>query len=170
MIKCSVTGKDCRLIIPLLVVGFLSVVPIKDTVWWNTPGGKVIGNKNDAESSCSLMLYDNATNVVIEWVYPNQIFVIVTNSDLKIPVNERISVGMQINSGSWSFFRALGVGGNGFTFATDQPVAETLRSATTIEFLTSDADLSIKVSPGKINTMLSRARECRELMQRSHGK
>jgi hypothetical protein len=56
------------LIIPILLSSSLLLVPAKDTVWWETAGGRVMEHQSDTDMSCSLMFYDDSGSVTFEWV------------------------------------------------------------------------------------------------------
>jgi hypothetical protein len=155
----------------MLMSGALFVVPTKDTVWWNTSGGKVMEHRDQTEASCSLMLYDGNGSVTFEWDDPGRTTVTAINANWQFPADWRVPVAIQLGD-TWLSDRdgsviteAVGHG-SAVAFATDQALDDLLRPADHIVVKTSDADMSIALRHDKVDTLLSRVRQCRDLIGR----
>jgi hypothetical protein len=154
------------LIIPILVSSSLFVTPVKDTVWWDTPGGTVTEHRDQAGVTCSLMLYDAGGSVVFEWGDAGRTLVTAIDWDWQLPDNWKMPVAMQIgdewlsNGGDSAVIQAVGHG-NAVTFAVNQPVDDLIRRSNHIEVKTTGTQLSITLNPAKNDALLSRARRCR---------
>ena len=89
----------------MLILGALLAVPVKDTVWWDTPGGKVTEHQTADSTSCSLMLYNDSGSVTFEWDDQGQEQVTAINWNWQFPDNWRVPMTMQfgdtlLNTGS----------------------------------------------------------------------
>jgi hypothetical protein len=118
----------------MLISSALFVTPVKDTVWWNTPGGKVTGHSDPTANRCSLMLYDNDGSVLFEWDDQGRILVIAIDRNWRFPDNSKVPVTMQLGDASLTNRDGSavieGVGhGSAVGFATDQAVDDLLRPA-----------------------------------------
>lgn len=144
---------------------------VTDTVWWDTPGGKVTEHHVDNDISCSLMLYDDGGSITFEWTDPRRVLVTAINSDWQFPADWNVPVAMQFGD-VWLSNHADsavmdGVGhGNSVAFATDQGVDDLLRSADHIVVKTTSADMTIRLVPRKLDVLLSRTRQCRDTIRR----
>jgi hypothetical protein len=159
------------LIIPLLLFGSLLVTPVKDTVWWDTPGGRVTEHRDPAGTSCSLMLYDAANSVVFEWDKPDRTFVTVTNQQWQIPDESAFPVLMRlgdvwIGNGEPGPILPAVRHGNAFSTVITQSVDELLPPADRIEVVTSNEQWSMRLNQAKIGTLLPQARRCRDVIRR----
>jgi hypothetical protein len=159
------------MIIPMLISSSLFILPVKDTVWWNTPGGKVTGHSDHSTKRCSLMLYNDDGSVMFEWDDQGRILVIASGRNWQFPDDTKVPVAMQLgdawlkNRDGSAVIEAVGhettIG-----FATDQAVDELLRPADHILVISPDVELSIKVTPAKMGVLLSRTARCRESTRR----
>jgi hypothetical protein len=155
----------------MLFSGALLVMPVKDTVWWDTPGGKVTQHQSAGDTGCSLMLYDDAGSVTFEWDDPGRTLVTAINWNWQLPDNWKVPVAMQFgdawlsNGGDSAVIEAVGHG-NAVAFATDQPVDDLLRPADHIAVRTRDGEMSIKLSRDKVGVLLARTQECRRMTGR----
>jgi hypothetical protein len=155
----------------MLFSGALLVMPVKDTVWWDTPGGKVTEHRNASNTDCSLMLYDDAGSVTFEWNDPNRTLVTAINWNWQLPDNWTVPVAMQLgdawlsNGGDSAVIEAVGHG-NAVAFETHQAVDDLLRPADHIEVRTKFGEMSIKLKRDKVGVLLARAQECRRLIGR----
>lgn len=146
-------------------------MPVKDTVWWNTPGGKVTQQHDETGNRCSLMLYDNEGSVTFEWDHQGETSVTATDSNWEFPDNWKGPVALQVGD-VWLSNRAdsaiIDAAGHGNTvaFTTDRPVEDLLRSASQIVVKNTSADLSIKLEPAKMRILSSRTRKCRDSTKR----
>jgi hypothetical protein len=153
----------------MLLTGSLLLTPVKNTVWWDTPGGKVTEHRNESEAGCSLMLYDNNGSVTFEWADPNRILVTAINWDWQLPDNWKVPIAMQLgddwlsNGGNSAIIEAVGHG-SAVAFATDRPVDDLLRPADHITVKTSDGEMSIRLRRDKLGVLLARAHECRQVI------
>jgi hypothetical protein len=147
------------------------VTPVKDTVWWDTPGGKVMEHHDDTDTSCSLMFYDNSGSVTFDWADPGRVSITAINWDWQFPDNWKMPVAVQLgdvwlsNRGDSAVIEAVGHG-NGVEFATDQQAGELLGPADHIAVRTTYGEMSIKLDHAKVGVLLSRARKCRDSVQK----
>ena len=143
------------------------MMPVKDTVWWQTPGGTVTEHRGPTDTSCSLMLYDDDGSVTFEWNDPNRVFVTAIDWNWQFPDNWKVPVAMQVGDvwlsthGDSAVIEAVGHG-NAVAFATEQAVDDLLRPADHIDVRTTDKQMSIKLQPSKVGVLLSRMRKCRD--------
>jgi hypothetical protein len=153
------------LIIPLMVAISLLSMPVKDTVWWDTPGGKVTEHHDEDGKKCSLMLYDNDGSVTFEWGQKNKTLVTAVDSNWALPNNWKGPVALQVgnvwlsNGAGSAIIDAVGQG-TAVAFTTDLPVDDLLRSSGQIVVKNNSADLSIKLEPAKMRKLSSRTRKC----------
>lgn len=159
------------MIIPILLSSSLLIMPAKDTVWWETAGGRVMEHQSDTDMSCSLMFYDDSGSVTFEWVDPGKILITAINWDWQFPDNWRMPVAMQLgdewlsNSSASAVIEAVGHG-NAVAFATEQAADDLLLPADHIAVRTTNGEMSIKLNHEKVSVLLSRARKCREAARR----
>jgi hypothetical protein len=147
------------------------VTPVKDTVWWNTQGGRVMEHRDDTDASCSLMLYDDAGSVTFEWDDPGRTSITAINTNWQFPDQWNVPLAMQfgeawLNNGNDSAV-IDGIGhGNAVVFTTEQAIDELLRPADHIEIRTRVGEMSIRVPREKLNTLLAQAQACRKVARR----
>lgn len=159
------------MLVPILFAGALLATPVKDTVWWNTPGGMVTEHRNAGDTDCSLMLYDDAGSVTFQWDDPHRTLVTAINWNWQLPDNWKVPVAMQFgdiwlsNGGDSAVIEAV-AHGNAVAFATNQAVDELLRPADHIAVRTKDGEMSIKLKRDKVGVLLARAQECRRVTGR----
>jgi hypothetical protein len=151
----------------IVLASSLLVTPVKDTVWWDTPGGKVMEHRDQADVSCSLLLYDGDASVTFEWADPGRTLVIAIDSRWQFPDGWTTPVAVKVgdvwltdHSGSVAID---GVGrGSAVSFTTDQAVDDLLRPAERILVRTVGAETSIRLRPEKMRVLLDRLRKCRD--------
>ena len=159
------------MIIPMLISSALFVTPVKDTVWWDTPGGKVTAHSDPTAANCSLMLYDDNGSVTFTWDNSGKIIVTAIDPNWQFPDNWTVPVAMQlgdawVNNGANSAV-IEGVGhGSAVSFATDQPIGDLLSPADHIEVRTAKAELSVNLSHPKLGILLSQTGKCRDTIKR----
>jgi hypothetical protein len=167
----NLNSRDRSLIIPLLLSSSLLMTPVKETIWWNTPGGTVSEHRDQSAASCSLMLYDNAGSVTFQWDDPGRTLVTAVDWNWEFPDNWKIPVAMQLgnvwlsNHGGSAVIDTVGHG-NAVAFATDQSVDDLLQPADHIVVRTKDSDLSINLLHSKVTVLLSRWHDCRDAIRR----
>jgi hypothetical protein len=155
----------------MLLSGALLAMPVKDTVWWDTPGGKVTEHRDARDTGCSLMLYDDAGSVTFEWDDPGRTLVTAINWNWQLPDNWNVPIAMQFgdawlsNGGDSAVIEAVGHG-NAVAFETHQAVDDLLRPADHIAVRTKDGEMSIKLKRDKVGVLLARTEECRRLIRR----
>jgi hypothetical protein len=155
----------------MLLSSSLALMPVKDTVWWDTPGGKVTEHRDDTDISCSLMLYDDGGSVTFDWTDPGRVLITAINWDWQFPANWKMPVAVQLgdvwlsNRGDSAVIEAVGHG-NGVAFETDKAADELLRPADHIAVRTTNGAMSIKLNHAKVDVLLSRTRKCRDATQR----
>lgn len=155
----------------MLLSSSLFATPVKDTVWWDTPGGKVTEHRDETDTGCSLMLYDDDGSVTFEWDDPSRTLVTAINWNWQFPVDWKMPVAMQLGE-VWLTNRADSVvieavgHGNAVAFATDQSVDDLLRPADRIVVRTTNGEMSIKLEHGKVGALLSGMRKCRDAIRR----
>lgn len=147
------------------------MTPVKDTVWWNTPGGKVTEHRDQAGTSCTLMLYNDAGSVFFEWTGASAIVATAINGNWRFPENSKMPVAMQMGDAWWSngadstIIQGEGHG-NAVSFTLNKPIGDLLRAADHVLIRTRNADLSIGLNPTKMTVLLSRAQACRDVIKR----
>lgn len=151
----------------MLLASSLLVLPVKDTVWWNTPGGRVTEHRDETGASCSLMLYDDAGSVVFQFADRDMTLVTATDRDWAFPNNAGLPVAMRLgdvwlsNGGGSAIIDGVGHG-NAVGFAVTQPVQELLRPADHLEVRTTVSSLLIQLNNAKLSALLSRVQQCRD--------
>jgi hypothetical protein len=150
----------------MLLSSALLVTPVKDTVWWDTPGGKVTEHQDGDSIGCVLMLYNDAGSVTFEWDNSGRTLVTAINWDWQLPDNWRVPVAMQFgdawlsNGGDSAVIEGVGHG-SAVAFTTDQAVDALLRPADRIVVRTRGGEMSIALKADKVGVLLSRTHECR---------
>ncbi len=156
--------------IPLLM-GPLLASQVKDTVWWETPGGKVTEHRDSSGASCSLMLYNDAGSVFFQWTDGGTILATAIDWNWQFPEDSPMPVAMQLGNEWWSnggdsaIIQGEGHG-NAITFVLNKPIEDHLITADHITIKTKAAELSISLTLSKLNKLLSRARQCRDVTGR----
>lgn len=159
------------LLIPILLSSTLLVMPVKDTVWWETPGAKVTEHRDAVDSGCSLMLYDDSGSVTFEWDDPGRTVVTAIDWNWQLPDNWNVPVAMRFgdawlsNGSDSAVIEAVGHG-NSVAFTTDQAVDDLLRPADHIVVKTRDGEMSIPLRRDKVGVLLARTQACREAIRR----
>jgi hypothetical protein len=159
------------LIIPMFLSIPLLATPVKDTVWWDTPGGKVTERRDANGATCSLMLYNDDGSVFFEWAGGGRILVTVIDWNWEFPENSQMPVAMQLGSEWWSnggdsaIIQGEGHG-NAVSFALNKPIDDLLRTADHVLIRTKNAELSIKLNPAKTGVLLNHAGQCRDVVKR----
>jgi hypothetical protein len=159
------------LLIPILFSGALLAMPVKDTVWWNTPGGRVTEHRDATNAVCSLMLYNDAGSVTFEWEDPGRTLVTAINWNWQVPDNWNVPLALQIgdawlsNGRDSAVIQAVGHG-NAVAFTTEQPVDDLLRPADHIAVRTGEGEMSIKLRPDKVRVLLAQTAACRRVIKR----
>ncbi len=152
---------------PIVLLGSLLATPVKETVWWDTPGGRVMEHRDQTTASCSLTFYDEKGSVTFEWDRPGKVLVTATNGKWQFRDDRNTPVAMQVgnvwlsNHDASVVIEAVGHG-NGIAFATDQAVVDLLQPADHIVVRTTKADMSIVLNRDKLGTLLTRLRKCRD--------
>ena len=166
----------------------MAMTPVKETVWWNTPGGRVTEFRDQTDATCSLMLYQVTDgSVTFAWdergtagsesagsdslgpagAGPGRVLVTAINWDWQFPSDRKQPVAIQVGD-VWLADRASSVvidavgHGNTVAFTTDKPVDELLKPADHITVRTTNAEMSIPLKRDKVGVLLSRARMCRD--------
>ncbi|HEY0183641.1 MAG TPA: hypothetical protein VGC09_12615 [Rhodopila sp.] len=144
---------------------------MKDTVWWSTPGGEVTQHRDERGANCSLMLYDDDGSVVFRWDDQGRTLVTAIDWNWQFPDDSKVPVAMQLgdewlSNASYSAVIQAVAHGNAVSFTADRPVDDLLRPAHHVVVRTTGAQLSIQLNPGKIDTLLERARRCRDVIRR----
>lgn len=159
------------MIIPILIASSLLVTPVKDTVWWDTPGGKVTEHRDQIMANCSLMFYDENGAVSFEWRDPGRTLVTAINWNWQFPDNAKTPVAIEFGE-AWltdhdgsAVITAVGHG-NSVTFATSQPVEDLVRLASRIVVRTKVEEMSIRLRPDKVEVLLAKLRNCRDAIGR----
>ena len=155
------------MIIPMLVASSLVVVPVKETVWWNTPGGTVTEHQDESGASCSLMLYNDDGSVVFQWADTGRTLVTAIDWNWQFPDDSTLPVAMQLgdvwlsNGGDSAIIQGVGHG-NTVSFPAKQRVDDILRPADHVAVRTTSSEFSITLNRSKVGVLLSRARLCRD--------
>lgn len=128
-------------------------------------------HRNETAANCSLMLYDNSGVVTFEWNDRGKTLVTALNWSWQFPDNSKMPVAVEFgavwltNHDGSAVITAVGHG-NSVTFATDQAVDDLLRLADHIAIRTKYDEMSIKLRPDKVAVLLSRLRDCRDVIRR----
>jgi len=159
------------LIIPILLSSSLFVTSVKDTVWWNTPGGKVTEHRDRNAASCSLTLYNDDGSVTFEWDDPGKVLVTAVDKKWEFPDTGRMPVAMALgdvwlsnHSGS-AIIDAVGHG-HAIGFVANEEVDDLLRQAGKIVVKTKSVDLTITLTHSKTRVLLSRMGDCRDSIRK----
>jgi len=159
------------LIIPILLSSSLFVTFVKDTVWWNTPGGNVTEHRDRNVASCSLTLYNDDGSVTFEWDDPGKVLVTAVDKKWAFPDTGRMPVAMQLgdvwlsNHGGSAVIDAVGHG-RAIGFVANQAVDDLLRQAGKIVIKTKGVDLTITLTRSKTRVLLSRMNDCRQSIRK----
>jgi hypothetical protein len=158
------------LIIPMLLSGSLFATQVNDTVWWNTPGAKVIEHREQNPASCSLMFYNDDGNIIFDWDASGKLLVIATDRRWNFPDSNQMPVAVEVgdvwltnHSGS-EVIDAV-AHGTDIGFFMNQAIDDLLRPASRIEVKASGANLTVSLTPAKMSVLLSRTRDCRGAMK-----
>ena len=154
------------MIIPLLLTSSLLFgTPVKDTVWWNTEGGRVLEHRDGAVATCTLWLIDQDSRVAFTWAKGQPVSVAAISPALSMPSDSpRMPVSLQIGD-AWlnnaQPYDAVGFG-TSLTFVIDQSIEAPLRGADHITIRSPTSDFSLHVNRTKIATLLDHVRQCRQ--------
>lgn len=159
------------MIVPLLLATSLLATPVKDTVWWNTQGGKVLEHRDRAGVTCSLSLYSDARSVTFTWVEPGGLLVTARDPDWQFPENRTMPAAIQVG-GQWvgnrsgpAIMQAIGHGA-AVNFALDAPIDTLLHAADHIAIRMPGEALSIPLNEAKMPQLLGQLQRCRDVAKR----
>ena len=161
------------MLIPLLLSASLSVIPVKDTVWWNSPGGIVMEHREGNTADCTLTFRGDNGIVVFHWDGMGGTSATVVDPDWQLPDDRPLPVAMQVgdvwlsNGANSAVIEGQGHG-NVVTFPLAQTIESLLAPAQRIEVRVRAGTLSIVLNRAKIPTVLDRTRQCLEVIRR-HG-
>lgn len=151
----------------MLLSGSLFGTQVNDTVWWDTPGAKVVEHRDQNPASCSLMFYGDDGNIIFDWDASGKLLVMATNRRWNFPDSSQMPVAVEVgdvwltnHSGS-EVVDAVAHGAD-IGFFMNQAVDDLLRPASRIEVKADGANLTISVMPAKMSVLLSRTRDCRD--------
>jgi hypothetical protein len=154
----------------MLLAGSLFGTQVNDTVWWNTPGAKVVEHREQNPASCSLMFYNDDGNIIFDWDASGKLLVIATDRRWNFPYSNQMPVAVEVgdvwltnHSGS-EVIDAV-AHGTDIGFFMNQAIDDLLRPASRIEVKASGANLTVSLTPAKMSVLLSRTRDCRGAMQ-----
>lgn len=151
------------MIAPFLLTGSLLLTPVKDTVWWNTESGQVLGHRDNATATCTLWLFDKDGRIAFTWAKDQPLSVSAISPALTMPKDaSRMSVSLQIGDG-WlndgKPYDAIGFG-TSITFVVTQPIEDRLRSADHVTIFTPTSEFQMAISHSKISTLLDHVKQC----------
>ncbi|MEA2739651.1 MAG: hypothetical protein QOH05_2958 [Acetobacteraceae bacterium] len=117
------------------------------------------------------MLYDDDGSIVFQWNEQDAIMVTAIGWSWQFPDNWRVPVSMQfgnelLSDRSYSAIIPAVAHGNAVSFTANRPVDDLLRPADQVVVRTTGAQLSIRLQPAKIATLLTHARQCRDVIKR----
>jgi hypothetical protein len=75
-------SRSLVLTIITVIVGLITI-DVNDTVWWNTPGAKVIEHRNGSNLSCTLLFTNRDGVVALEWSFNGELNMALTKEDWK---------------------------------------------------------------------------------------
>jgi hypothetical protein len=128
-------------------------------------------HRDQTAADCSLLLYDDSGSVTFEWKDPGKIQVTAINWNWQFPDNVKAPVAVAFgevwltNHDGTAVISAVGHGSS-VTFTTDRTVDDLLRPASRIVVRTTYDEMSIKLRPDKTGVLLSRLRNCRNVIKR----
>jgi hypothetical protein len=155
----------------MLLASSLLVTTVKDTVWWNTPGGQVLEHRDDTGANCSLMLYDDNGSVVFQWDGTSKTLVTAIDWRWQFPDNWALPVAVQLGDvwlsegGNSVVIQAVGHG-NAVSFSVNQSIDALLHPIDHILVRITNGQLLIALNPGKIITLLLHAKQCSDVIGR----
>lgn len=159
------------MLIPMLLSTSMLLVPVKDTVWWNSTAGQVMEHRDENGADCTLSFQADGSSVIFEWRGRGQPTVTVVNLNWQFPDNWQVPVAMQVgdvwlSNGADSAVIDAIAHGNAVTFPVMQPVEPLLRSASQIEVRAKAGTLKVPLDPVKLPALLDHAQQCRDVIER----
>ncbi|OYV34298.1 MAG: hypothetical protein B7Z80_21570 [Rhodospirillales bacterium 20-64-7] len=155
----------------MLLYASVLLVPVKDTVWWNSTAGQVMEHRDENGANCTLTFQSDGSSVVFEWKSTSQPTVTVVNLDWQFPDNWRVPVAMQVgdvwlSNGADSAVIDAVAHGNAITFPVLQPVEPLLAQAGNIEVRAKAGTLRMPLDHVKMEALLDHVQQCRDVITR----
>jgi hypothetical protein len=140
------------------------VVPVKDTVWWNTTGGMVIEYRDGATKDCTLLLTNDSHTIRFAW-QADGVSLTANDPAWQVPEGKQpaaVQIGDVWLSKADSV--ALQVDGHNSTisYTIEQPIDELLRNADQITVKVAVGDLVLPLNHSKMAALLSAVQRCRK--------
>lgn len=149
----------------MLLSASLLTTTVKETLWWDTPGGKVTEQRDQTTANCSLMLYGRDGSVIFEKDSRGKTAATAIGWSWQFPKGWKMPVAVQLgnvwlsNAGGSAIIQAVGHE-NSVSFEVDQPVEDLLRPADHILVKTNGGELVIDLNHTKMDGLLSQQRRC----------
>jgi hypothetical protein len=149
----------------------MSVIPVKDTVWWNSTGGVVMEHRDGNAADCTLTFRGDNGIVVFTWDGAGGTSATVVDPDWQLPDNQPLPVAMQLgevwlsNGGNSAVIEGQGHG-NVVTFHVAQEIEPLLAPADRIEVRVRAGTLSVALNRAKLSAVLDRTRQCLDVIRR----
>lgn len=153
------------MIIPLLLANLLLATPVKDTVWWNTQGGRVMEHRDQSVASCSLLVYDADGSVTFDRDASGETTVTASASRWLFRAGTKTPVALQLgeewlsNHGGSLVIEAT-ADGHTVAFAANHVIDDLLPSADHILLKTTTSDLTISLVHSRLRVLVERMRKC----------
>ena len=137
------------------------VLPVTDTVWWQTPGGSVTEVHDAKRAECSLTFYDSQQQFVFTWQRGQPFHGFAVRDDWHFDRNTKMTVNLKIGSHLIANQAAEGADRT-IVFLVGQPIDDLLTDASQITVQTSAAETMIKLPPSsKVAALMVGLHRCR---------
>ncbi|HYZ23713.1 MAG TPA: hypothetical protein VE690_16310 [Rhodopila sp.] len=149
----------------------MSVIPVKDTVWWNGTGGVVTEHREDNAAACTLTFRGDNGTIAFNWEGTGRTSVTVIDPDWQLSDDQPLPVAMQVgdvwlsNGGNSAVIEGQGHG-SVITFHVAQEIEPLLAPADRIEVRVRAGTLSVALNRSKLSTVLDRTRRCLGVIRR----
>ena len=147
---------------------FIDVTPIKEIVWWNTTGGKVIQQKDQNESSCSLILDDNSETIAITWDSNLAYMTFLKSSWNLIGSTSQVAVqigDIWLENGNGTPNIEAQAERSAFMIPIKQQIIDLLVTSDHITTKVNNQDYSMKLNRVKMVVLLTAVNSCRKMIK-----
>jgi hypothetical protein len=159
------------LIIPVILAAQLRLLPVADTLWWNTVGAQVTEHRDQNGASCALTFLGNQGSVAFQWDSAGRTLLIARDQDWDFPDNPHMPVAVRVgdtwlsNGGNSAIIDAAADGRN-ITAGLSQPIDALLPDAGHVQVKTAANTLSISIDPWRLTNIVARLKRCQAVLGR----
>lgn len=159
------------MIVPVILAAQLRLLPVADTLWWNTVGARVTEHRDQNGASCALTFLGEQGSVAFQWDSAGRTSLVAIDQAWNFPNNPHAPVAVQVghtwlsNGGNSAIIDAA-ADGNSITAALSQPIDALLPDADRVQVKTAANTLSISIDAWRLTNIVARLKRCQAVLER----